>query len=88
MTRRSSDFDVRYFSTITQTQTRLISSIEFETTIESNFERVANNFTRPVSLRIDYTYIDNDSNTSNCLASASNDYQRHVLSTQLIFTLR
>jgi hypothetical protein len=45
------------------------------------------NFLRPVSLRFDYTYIDNDSNTENLFGVRFYDYDRHTFSTQLIFSL-
>ncbi len=45
------------------------------------------NFAAPVSLRLDYTYIDNDSNTENLFGVRFYDYDRHIFSTQLIFTL-
>lgn len=48
---------------------------------------VQKNFQRPVSLRLDYTYIDNDSNTENLFGVRFYDYDRHIISTQLIFTV-
>ncbi|GAA5506450.1 hypothetical protein Rcae01_01903 [Novipirellula caenicola] len=46
------------------------------------------NFVRPVSLRLDYTYINNDSSdTENLFGVQFYDYARHIFSTQLIFTL-
>ncbi|WP_144057519.1 hypothetical protein [Novipirellula maiorica] len=46
------------------------------------------NFVRPVSLRLDYTYIHNDStDTENLFGVPFYDYDRHLFSTQLIFTL-
>lgn len=45
------------------------------------------NFPAPVSLRFDYTYINNDSNTANLFGVRFYDYDRHIVSTQLIFSL-
>ncbi len=45
------------------------------------------NFSRPVSLRLDYTFINNDSNTQDAVGVRLFDYDRHILSTQLIFSL-
>ncbi|WP_144057595.1 hypothetical protein [Novipirellula maiorica] len=45
------------------------------------------NFVAPVSLRFDYTYINNDSNTENLFGVRFYDYDRHIVSTQLIFSL-
>lgn len=45
------------------------------------------NFSAPVSLRFDYTYINNDSNTENLFGVRFYDYDRHIFSTQLIFSL-
>lgn len=45
------------------------------------------NFNLPVSLRFDYTYINNDSNTENLFGVRFYDYDRHIVSSQLIFTL-
>lgn len=46
------------------------------------------NFKLPVSFRLDYTYIDNSSNTANLFGVRFYDYERHVISTQLIFSSR
>lgn len=46
------------------------------------------NFKLPVSFRLDYTYIDNSSNTANLFGVRFYDYERHVISTQLIFSTR
>ena len=46
------------------------------------------NFKLPVSFRLDYTYIDNSSNTANLFGVGFYDYERHVVSTQLIFSTR
>ena len=48
---------------------------------------VQKNFQRPVSLRLDYTYVNNDSNTSNLFGVKFYDYERHIVSTQLIFSI-
>jgi tetratricopeptide (TPR) repeat protein len=48
---------------------------------------VQKNFVRPVSLRFDYTYFDNASNTENLFGVRFYDYERHVVSTQLIFSI-
>lgn len=45
------------------------------------------NFDLPIALRFDYTYINNDSNTENLFGVRFYDYDRHIFSTQLIFTL-
>ncbi len=45
------------------------------------------NFVRAVSLRFDYTYFHNDSNTANLFGVRFYNYDRHIFSTQLIFTL-
>lgn len=45
------------------------------------------NFCSPVSLRFDYTFTDNDSNTENLFGVRFYDYSRHIFSTQLIFSL-
>ena len=45
------------------------------------------NFAKPVSLRFDYTYFNNDSNTENLFGVRFYDYDRHIFSTQLIFSL-
>lgn len=45
------------------------------------------NFSNPISLRLDYTYINNDSNTENLFGVRFYDYDRHIVSTQLIFSL-
>ena len=44
------------------------------------------NFAAPVSLRLDYTYINNDSNTENLFGVRFYDYDRHLFATQLIFS--
>ena len=49
---------------------------------------VQKNFKLPVSFRLDYTYIDNSSNTANLFGVQFYDYERHVISTQLIFSTR
>lgn len=45
------------------------------------------NFSKPVSLRFDYTFTYNDSNTKNLFSVPFYEYERHVISTQLIFSL-
>lgn len=55
--------------------------IEFRTGLQKNFKL-------PVSFRLDYTYIDNNSNTENLFGVRFYDYERHVVSTQLIFSTR
>ncbi len=42
---------------------------------------------RSVSLRLDYTYIGNQSNTANASGLKFFDYDRHILSTQMLFSL-
>ena len=54
--------------------------IEVRTGLQKNLNRL-------VGLRFDYTYINNDSNTENLFGVRFYDYDRHIFSTQLIFSL-
>ena len=42
-------------------------------------------FTKQLSLRTDYTFVDNSSNTSNLFGVHFYEYDRHIFSTQLIY---
>ena len=83
------DLDTRYFiddygnanSLDFSERARKDRRVELRTGFQKNFKL-------PVSFRLDYTYIDNSSNTANLFGVQFYDYERHVVSTQLIFSTR
>lgn len=83
------DFDTRYSfddysnanSLDFEERARKDRRVEVRTGLQKNFKL-------PVSFRLDYTYIDNSSNSANLFGVRFYDYERHVISTQLIFSTR